>query len=336
MTNIHVLFLQILLGLLALSMPALGVFLSIDCGSSDSFTAPNNITWVGDDLYIKGAKDTQNCLTSQTVQSADNSPVAHQYTTRRVFSTGKKNCYSIGDVGKGNQFDGNRWATVASCTTDPVYYEVIYHTKFDNISVCVAQTDPGHQPFISAIQVISLDLGMYGGAAPNSPLFLNHRINYGGDKIVRHALEFNFTTNISASASGNGYNARYCLNRTSDSTLPPIINALETFQIGAPLTDGTDSKHVKVLSSLQKAFVQLQNWSGDPCLPNGFSWDWVECNFSETPQITALYVNLFNFPILPLIAFLLFISHLSSSLILDFLLNLFKSKVIKLYLFIFF
>ncbi|XP_010273297.1 PREDICTED: probable LRR receptor-like serine/threonine-protein kinase At5g59680 [Nelumbo nucifera] len=415
MINILVLLLQMLLGFFVLSVPTLAVFLNIDCGSLGSFTDANNITWVGDEPYIKSGK-------SETVPSAGNSPVAIQYTTRRVFPTRNKNCYSI-DVGKGERvllrayfyygncnnsetsstptfdlhFDGNRWGKVDSCRTDPFYYEVIYLTKFDAISVCVARTSPDHQPFISAIQVISLDLGMYGGADPNYPLFFKRRINYGGDKTVRFpidkydriwydhptaegfvtaksdtrivatdlpdkppefvlqtalynqnlsgsfsltfsnltatkmytifyfsellnlnfsdkrsfsiyingenishpiippyksALELNFTSNTSAYEGG--YNATYYFYRTSDSTLPPILNALELFQVGTPLTDGTDNRHVRVLSMLQQTFVQLQNWSGDPCLPNGFPWDWVLCSINtETPQITAL--NLSNY-----------------------------------------
>nr|DAD42579.1 TPA_asm: hypothetical protein HUJ06_000809 [Nelumbo nucifera] len=415
MANIVVVLLQMLLGLKVLSIPTLAVFLSIDCGSSDSFTAANNITWVGDDLYIKGGE-------SQTVQSADNSSsVARQYTTRRVFPTRKKNCYSIGDVGKGErvflrayfyygscnnnetsssptfdlQFDGNHWTSVGGCITDPFYYEVIYLTKFDAVSLCVAQTDPDHIPFISAIQVISLDVGMYSKVDSTYPLFMRRRANYGGDKFVRYpddkfdriwrafpgnsdlvaiknysqvivadlpnkppesvlqtaikssnlsapgigilipswfyvgdkdeitlytifyfseleqlnsseqrsftlylnkinisdpitppygtALEFDLTTNVSYADQEN---ARYRLIPPSGSTLPSIVNAMEIFQIGHILTDGTNDNHVKALSVLQKAFVQLQSWSGDPCLPNGFPWEWVECtNDSVTPQM---------------------------------------------------
>ncbi|XP_010273367.1 PREDICTED: putative leucine-rich repeat receptor-like protein kinase At2g19210 [Nelumbo nucifera] len=414
MTNILVLYLEILLVLLALSMPTLGVFLSIDCGSSDSFTDANNITWVGDDLYIKSGK-------SETVTSVNNSSIiARPYTTRRVFPTTKKNCYSIG-VGRGEhvllrahfyyvtnkdeklsapvfdlQFDGNPWAIVENISADPFYKEVIYLTKFDAISVCVARNQdyPDDVPFISAIEVRSLDLGLYAGVDPNYPLLGIRRINYGGNESVRFpddkydriwqelpsskdfitvkndtrivvadlpdkppesvlqtalynqnlsgsllcikfpnltndkiytifyfsellnltssdkrsfsiyvnrkyishpiippyktALGLNFTTDISAFGDGN---YQYCLNRTSDSTLPPIINALEAFQIGIPLTDGTDNRHVKALSTLQKAFVQLQDWSGDPCLPNGSPWDWVECTYTQTPQITALRLS---------------------------------------------
>ncbi|XP_010273296.1 PREDICTED: probable LRR receptor-like serine/threonine-protein kinase At5g59680 [Nelumbo nucifera] len=433
MTNILVILLQILLGLLVLLMPTLAaVFLSIDCGSSDSFTDANNITWVGDETYIKSGK-------SESVPSAVNSSIARQYTTRRVFPTGKKNCYSI-QVGKGErvllrahfyygiktdetstapqfdlQFDGNPWASVYNISSGlPFYKEVMYLTKFEAISVCVSRNvfNPDDVSFISTIEIRNLDLGMYGKLGATYPLFTRRRTNQGGDKNVRFpddkydrvwepgdiydrfalryagstelvanyseviiadlpnkppksvlqteikssnssdpgiaiwivdyedigedeitlysvfyfleleqlnsseqrsfwiylnggnitnpitppygtALEIDLTTNISYSANKMG--TSYDLLPPSGSTLLPMVNAVEIFQIGNALeASGTNGTHVKVLSLLQKTFVQLQDWSGDPCLPNDFPWDWIQCTFGSretAPQVTALYLG---------------------------------------------
>lgn len=46
-----------------------------------------------------------------------------------------------------------------------------------------------------------------------------------------------YITNMTASA-----NTSFSLVATSDSTLPPLINAMEVFYVGDPLTDGTNSK----------------------------------------------------------------------------------------------
>nr|DAD41172.1 TPA_asm: hypothetical protein HUJ06_015495 [Nelumbo nucifera] len=109
--------------LLGLSVSAVAVFVSIDCGSSESYVDDNNIRWVGDDAYIKTGEN-------RTVENAD-SVRLREYRTLRVFSD-KRNCYSI-DVPKGErvivrakfhygnydgnssspvfdlQFDGNKW-----------------------------------------------------------------------------------------------------------------------------------------------------------------------------------------------------------------------------------
>ena len=141
------------------------VFLSIDCGSSESYTDENGIEWTGDDAYIQNGDN-------KTV--AYPSLVPYPMSTMRVFSTRKKNCYSIkvdegervlvrasfyyGNYDRKNsppvfdlQFDGNFWTTVNTSlrSYDVLSYEAIYVVKRNFTSICVAQTKPGQLPFIS-------------------------------------------------------------------------------------------------------------------------------------------------------------------------------------------
>lgn len=37
-------------------------------------------------------------------------------------------------------------------------------------------------------------------------------------------------------------------------------------------------------------FEVLQKWSGDPCLPLNYTWEWVECSSDTIPRVTALSV----------------------------------------------
>lgn len=114
-------------------------------------------------------------------------------------------------------------------------------------------------------------------------------------------------------------NTKFSLVPTNASTLPPLINALEAFQIGDnKLTDGTNKKDgkkftwfyfqtitsfgsdhpffllsvadlVEGLASLQESFTVLRGWSGDPCLPAPYTWDWIQCNTDDPmPRVTAL------------------------------------------------
>ncbi|KAL9171096.1 hypothetical protein ABFS82_04G187700 [Erythranthe guttata] len=89
-------------------------------------------------------------------------------------------------------------------------------------------------------------------------------------------------------------NITFALAPMEESTLPPIINAMEIFLIGDLLEDGTDSKDVEGLLILQSAFGVLQDWSGDPCLPKPYSWEWIECNSDPRPRVTALYLSSFD------------------------------------------
>ncbi|PWA47559.1 Malectin-like carbohydrate-binding domain-containing protein [Artemisia annua] len=76
--------------------------------------------------------------------------------------------------------------------------------------------------------------------------------------------------------------------RTQDYYLQPLINAMELFQISEVLTDGTNSNDVIALSLLQSKFDVLRGWSGDPCLPAPYSWDWLNCSNDATPRVISL------------------------------------------------
>ncbi|XP_021912554.1 probable LRR receptor-like serine/threonine-protein kinase At1g05700 [Carica papaya] len=173
---------------------------SIDCGSSETFSDDNQITWVGDDELIQNGE-------SFTVQSTKTT-LPQYLTTLRAFPTRNKNCYAI-EADKGSQllvrasffygnydkkssppmfdlqFDGNRWTTVVTSGDDLVYYEAIYSPKRGSTSVCVAQSFPNMVPFISAIEVRSLSSDMYGHVDSNHALFLRRRVAFGASDIIR-------------------------------------------------------------------------------------------------------------------------------------------------------
>ncbi|PON97310.1 Cupredoxin, partial [Trema orientale] len=406
-TSLSLLFL--LLALTPLSQSA--VFVSIDCGSSsDSYVDDNTIKWIGDKNLIQNGE-------SHVVK--DSNAVSHVMSTLRAFTTRKKNCYSI-EAEKGGQVllrvsfhygnydgkssppsfdlhaDGNYWATVEFSSNDEVArYEAIYVVKGDHISVCVAQIHPNQFPFISAIEVRSLDSNMYGHVDSNYALLGRLTVAYGSntsirypddpydrkwgpeisdnglirltsdapkiqvnltdnppEAVLRHAvttsstsdpliLDTQITSSVDAPIYINMYfsevtqldsnqtrsfvftingevaskpiippygdvlqlyltnttaseKTTFALVATKDSTLPPLINAMEVFYVAGPLTDGTYSKDVEALASLQEKYSVLQEWTGDPCLPSPFTWDWVNCSSEDTPRVTALYLDGFS------------------------------------------
>ncbi|KAH6836567.1 hypothetical protein C2S53_005186 [Perilla frutescens var. hirtella] len=382
------------------------VFISIDCGSSTSYKDENGIAWTGDDKYVKTGE-------SRSVQSSNS--FSHVADTLRVFTNKSKNCYNIDSVMKGRvlvratfhygnydgksspptfdlQFDGNKWGSVTTLDSLPFLVELTYVMKRDFISVCVAQTETDQFPFISALEIRSLELSMYSAVDVNYPLFTRRRVAFGTnatirfpedpyDRLWRPDVFINDTIKVSSDAllsSGltkdnpppavlktaataatpnstidffmafpssdvptyiNWYfsevtrlkpnqtrsfyiykdnlpysppilppyqnctelyasnltvfaNTTFSLVPAKNSTLPPLVNAMEVFRIGDyPLTDGTNDKDVRSLASLQKTFSLLQDWSGDPCLPSGYEWDWVKCNGDIVPRVTTLFLG---------------------------------------------
>ncbi|WJX67101.1 hypothetical protein P8452_51595 [Trifolium repens] len=384
------------ISLLLFSKPSLTIFVSINCGSSKSFIDENNIKWSGDYDYIQNGVPQEVYLGS--------SPLS----TLRFFPTRKKNCYSI-KVPKGEkvlarasfyygnydnkfsppifdlQFDGNYWATVNTSNYYYVDYEAIYVTKGNFTSICVAQTKPNQLPFISSLEIRSLDPTMYSHVDSNHALILQWRYAFGGNETIRYpddifdriwrpaygvllsevkseessfdistaedhppqaslqnaivssstsqyiqfinrlpteehpvyinayfsevmesafgkrSIQMNidgkpflspivpplgsvkevYITNITASA-----NTTFILQASDSSTFPPILNALEVFQISDAFNAGTDSRDVEGLLELIFAFEVLVDWSGDPCLPYPYHWDWIKCT-SAKPRVIA-------------------------------------------------
>ncbi|KAK6144546.1 hypothetical protein DH2020_021366 [Rehmannia glutinosa] len=399
----------LLLALCCLSVSA-DVFISIDCGSSSSYKDVNLIDWTGGDNFIKNGE-------SHTVQSSNS--ISHVLDTLRAFTAGrKKNCYNISSVKRGRvlvrasfyygnydnksspptfdlQFEGNHWATVETSSTEYVYHEVTYVMAKDSISVCVAQTNPGQFPFVSALEVRGLEPSMYNSISDSNPLFLRRRVAFGSNATIRFPNDLYdrlwipevprngmipvssdaifsspitigdqpppavlknaviasspnssidlfmgfptvetpvyvnvyfseitrlkpnetrsfrvfkdnksfsepvfppyenctqlYTSDITAST-----NTTFSLVPTNVSTLPPLINAMEVFFVGDDLTSGTNKRDVQGLATLQKAFGLLQDWSGDPCLPAPYTWDWINCSSHSTPRVTALFLGSFG------------------------------------------
>ncbi|KAH0852465.1 hypothetical protein HID58_094004 [Brassica napus] len=82
--------------------------------------------------------------------------------------------------------------------------------------------------------------------------------------------------------------------RTSKSTLPPLINAIEIYMvIDFPLLE-TNQDDVLAIKSIQNTYgLSRISWQGDPCVPIEFLWDGLNCdnsNASEPPIVT--YLNL--------------------------------------------
>ncbi|CAI9297895.1 unnamed protein product [Lactuca saligna] len=359
MATHFILFSVLLLSQLALSVSG-QVFWSVNCRESVLYTDDNLMVWMPDATLISNGF-------ARVVQSTNS--ISTELNSLRVFTTRKKNCYST-PVTKGEKvlvrasfnygnydglsspptfdlhFDGNFWTTVETTNSGLQMYEATYVTKGDTVSVCVGQTKSGQFPFMSALEVRSVNSDVYSEVDVDRALFLINRFpqdpydriwrpTLGGTKaktitndailidptgandppsgIFANAITVNSTSDSLYLGTISPLNTpvsmtmtmivRYLYNytvdsitdisliATTDSDLPPIINAIETFNISGVLTDGTDSNDVVALALLQTTFDVLGEWSGDPCLPAPYSWDWLNCSNETPPRITSLYLN---------------------------------------------
>ncbi|XP_065030687.1 putative leucine-rich repeat receptor-like serine/threonine-protein kinase At2g19230 [Musa acuminata AAA Group] len=189
----------LLLLLLALSASASN-FTSIDCGASGSYKDENGIAWETDESYVSNGEN-------RVVQNPDSVP--EPMRTLRVFSSRKKNCYPVSVPGGGRvlvrasfyygnydeksspptfalQFDANSWETVVTSMDQVVFHEAIYDVFAEGTAVCVAQLEQGQLPFVSAIEVRTLETDMYEGVDSSFALLLKGRLAFGAPGVVRY------------------------------------------------------------------------------------------------------------------------------------------------------
>ncbi|KAG8086153.1 hypothetical protein GUJ93_ZPchr0010g8644 [Zizania palustris] len=83
------------------------------------------------------------------------------------------------------------------------------------------------------------------------------------------------------------------INATANSTLPPIINAVEVFSVISTATIATDSQDASAMMAIKARYQVKKNWMGDPCVPETFAWDRLTCSYAvSTPaRITSLNLS---------------------------------------------
>ncbi|KAL1211215.1 putative leucine-rich repeat receptor-like protein kinase [Cardamine amara subsp. amara] len=123
-------------------------------------------------------------------------------------------------------------------------------------------------------------------------VILKGNFNHSGfspPKLELHTLY----TGVPVQCDSEGCNLQ--LVKTSNSTLPPLINAFEAYtviefpQVETSQSDVITIKDIKANYELSKI-----SWQGDPCLPQNISWDNLRCTYvdvSTPPRIISLNLS---------------------------------------------
>ncbi|XP_070662983.1 probable LRR receptor-like serine/threonine-protein kinase At4g29180 isoform X2 [Malus domestica] len=85
------------------------------------------------------------------------------------------------------------------------------------------------------------------------------------------------------------------LHKTEDSSLPPILNAVEVFQVMQLVESPTYGEDADAIKNVKTTYQIKKIWAGDPCGPRNFSWEGLECNYSiSLPRIISLNLSSSN------------------------------------------
>ncbi|XP_006654674.1 putative leucine-rich repeat receptor-like serine/threonine-protein kinase At2g19230 [Oryza brachyantha] len=85
----------------------------------------------------------------------------------------------------------------------------------------------------------------------------------------------------------------FSLYAAGNSTLPPILNAVEVFSVVSTGNVGTDAQDVSAITSIKARYQVKKGWAGDPCAPKNLAWNGISCSYgiSTPPRITSLNMS---------------------------------------------
>ncbi|KAL5576866.1 hypothetical protein UlMin_018565 [Ulmus minor] len=91
----------------------------------------------------------------------------------------------------------------------------------------------------------------------------------------------------------NGRRHNFTISKTQNSTLPPIINALEIYTVKEFLQAETDQQDIDSIEKVKSTYGLKKNWHGDPCLPKEFTWEGLNCSYDDLnpPRIISLNLS---------------------------------------------
>ncbi|XVF26887.1 hypothetical protein REPUB_Repub14bG0058500 [Reevesia pubescens] len=87
---------------------------------------------------------------------------------------------------------------------------------------------------------------------------------------------------------------QFSMVRARGSTNPPILNALEAYKVKKLLQSQTVEKDVNAIANIKSMYGLKRNWQGDPCTPQQYSWEGLNCSYEDSnpPRIISLNLSL--------------------------------------------
>ncbi|KAG2722806.1 hypothetical protein I3760_02G143600 [Carya illinoinensis] len=100
-------------------------------------------------------------------------------------------------------------------------------------------------------------------------------------------------TLYSRSPETGGRKYVFSMVKAENSTLPPILNAVEIYSVKDFTQSETDQADVDAIRKIKSTYGIKRDWQGDPCAPKGYSWEGLACSYDDdnAPRITSLNLS---------------------------------------------
>ncbi|CAB4302984.1 unnamed protein product [Prunus armeniaca] len=108
------------------------------------------------------------------------------------------------------------------------------------------------------------------------------------EKVVPYYLSS--STIYSTRALSTGGQNNLSIFKAKNSTLPPILNAIEVYSVKEFLESRTNQADVDAITSIKSTYKIKKNWQGDPCSPLVNSWEGIDCS-NEHSRIVSLNLS---------------------------------------------
>ncbi|XP_068303430.1 LRR receptor-like serine/threonine-protein kinase IOS1 [Pyrus communis] len=96
------------------------------------------------------------------------------------------------------------------------------------------------------------------------------------------------TITVFSPSALTGGNYSFSLVQTENSTLPPILNAMEIYTLIDLSQSETNTDDVSAITNIKSTYGVDKDWQGDPCTPEGYMWEGLNCTFNGSPRIISL------------------------------------------------
>ncbi|KAL1212391.1 putative LRR receptor-like serine/threonine-protein kinase [Cardamine amara subsp. amara] len=105
-------------------------------------------------------------------------------------------------------------------------------------------------------------------------------------------LSISTVFNPKAVSSSNGI-FNFTLAMTGNATLPPLINALEIYTVVDIQLLETNKDDISAMMNIKKTYgLSKVSWQGDPCVPQFYRWEGVNCSYPDSEPSMIISLNL--------------------------------------------
>ncbi|GLT58365.1 hypothetical protein SLA2020_312630 [Shorea laevis] len=105
--------------------------------------------------------------------------------------------------------------------------------------------------------------------------------------------DYLYTTTVYSPSPLRGRQGQYLFSiyKAGKATLPPLLNAIEIYEVNQLSQSQTDQMDVDAITNIKSMYEIERNWQGDPCAPQAYSWDGLNCSYNDPPRIISLKLS---------------------------------------------